>query len=71
MPWQTYFPDEICWPRFVSFLLRLAHDKSVDLPSDAAESLLMRQVEQLANQIIKTKDDTTLADLKQRAAAVV
>lgn len=47
--------------RFVSFLLRLAHDKSlrqtgVDVPVEPVEVLLMKQVEQLANQIIKTKD---------------
>ena len=47
----------------MSFLLRVAHDKSlrksgVDVPYEAPETLLMKQVEQLANQIIKTKEDT-------------
>lgn len=48
--------------RFVSFLLRLAHDKSLrqtgaDVPEESVEVLLMKQVDQLANQIIKTKEE--------------
>ena len=52
--------------RFVSFLLRVAHDKSMrergaDIPAQASEVLLLQQVDQLAAQIVKSKDDTNEA----------
>ncbi|GJF00414.1 AAA family ATPase [Phanerochaete sordida] len=48
---------------FVSFLLRMAHDKSlrrsgVDVPSEAVESVLVKQVDQLAAQIVKAKNES-------------
>ena len=50
--------------RFVSFLLRVAHDKSLrqsgfDTPSESAEAMLMTQVVQLAAQIIKIKEEVS------------
>ena len=60
--------------RFVSFLLRVAHDKSlrqsgVDTPSEPAEALLMTQVEQLAAQIIKIKEEDSAEESKGGARA--
>ena len=48
--------------RFVSFLLRIAHDKALHRSDTAAttqtfEDQLLAQVDQLAAQIIKSKDD--------------
>lgn len=59
--------------RFVSFLLRVAHDKSqgrvgAGVPSESVEGLLMKQVEQLADQIMKTKgEDAEEEDASEEA----
>ena len=46
----------------MSFLLRVAHDKALrqkgaDVPVESPDSLLLKQVDQLAAQIIKSRDD--------------
>ena len=53
--------------RFVSFLLRVAHDKSLrktgaEISSEAPEILLMHQVDELAKQILKTQEETPEED---------
>lgn len=58
--------------RFVSFLLRIAHDKSLrqggaDVPVERPDALLLKQIEQLAAQILKSKDD--VAETKQPGVA--
>ncbi len=58
--------------RFVSFLLRVAHDKALrnkgaEVPLEPAHVLLLKQVDQLAAQIIKSKDD--VAEAKQPGVA--
>lgn len=61
--WSYAFLKEL----FVSFLLRLAHDASLRetgaevADEDTAETLLMKQVDQLADQIIKTKEEAPAA----------
>ncbi|KAJ3556466.1 hypothetical protein NM688_g2015 [Phlebia brevispora] len=66
--WSFAFLKEL----FVSFLLRVAHDKALrqkgaGLPREPSDVLLLKQVEQLAAQIIKSKDDYNNQD-KQRSA---
>jgi len=58
--WSFAFLKEL----FVSFLLRLAHDSSLrkskahaaSATNDSAETILMKQIDQLADQIIKVKE---------------
>ncbi|GJE96040.1 ATP-binding protein [Phanerochaete sordida] len=64
--WSYAFLKEL----FVSFLLRMAHDASLretgaEVPeNESVEALLLTQVDQLANQIIKTKEDDAAAPPK-------
>ena len=56
----------------MSFLLRIAHDKALrqkgaDLPIESPDALLLKQVDQLAAQIIKSRDD--VAETKQPGVA--
>lgn len=61
--------------RFVSFLLRMAHDSSLrqtgaEVPKEeSVEALLMKQVDQLANQIIKTKEEAVASPQNASAAS--
>ncbi|KAF7792156.1 hypothetical protein EIP86_003186 [Pleurotus ostreatoroseus] len=66
--WSFAFLKEL----FVSFLLRVAHDKALrqkgaDLPVESPDALLLKQVDQLAAQIIKSRDD--VAETKQPGVA--
>ena len=51
---------------FVSFLLRIAHDKTLrdhgaNVPSNPPEDLIVEQIEALAAQIVKTSENTSNA----------
>ncbi|EKM51030.1 uncharacterized protein PHACADRAFT_187641 [Phanerochaete carnosa HHB-10118-sp] len=70
--WSYAFLKEL----FVSFLLRMAHDSSLrqtgaEVPEEESiEALLMKQVDQLAKQIIKTKEDAAASPPNAAAASV-
>lgn len=55
--------------RFVSFLLSLAHRRSNEINSTSVDELLFQQIEKLAKQIIKPKDEGEKKEKKEGEAA--